>query len=319
VPGQLDLFGPAPAVGPAPVPSALAEVAARLPALVRLGTSSWSFPGWTGIVWDRLAKPARLARDGLRAYGRHPLLRAVGIDRTYYAPVDAATFAGWAAQVPRDFRFLVKAPAALTSLHAEGAPNPRFLDASWARDVVVGPAVEGLGERLGVILLQLPPQDARGLGGPAAFATRLHHFLTALPPGPVYAVELRNAELLTGGYGNMLADAGACHCYNVHPTMPDLRAQTRTVDPRRSRALVVRWMLARHLGYEAARARYQPFDRLADDDPTTRSAIAGLCLGAVARRQPALVIANNKAEGSAPLSVFRLAERIVESSPALLG
>ena len=36
---------------PMPVDPASAEVAARLPAEVRLGTSSWSFPGWTGLVY----------------------------------------------------------------------------------------------------------------------------------------------------------------------------------------------------------------------------------------------------------------------------
>jgi uncharacterized protein YecE (DUF72 family) len=255
LPGQLDLFGVPPSVGVAPVPAALTEVATRLPALVRLGTSSWSFPGWAGIVWDRVARPGRLARDGLRAYARHPLLRAVGIDRTYYAPVDAATFAGWAAQVPRDFRFLVKAPAVLTSAQHEGAPNPRFLDASWARDTIVGPAAEGRGDRLGVLLLQLPPQDVRALGGPAAFAARLHALLTALPRGPIYAVELRTAGLLTTAYADALADAGACHCFNVHPTMPELRAQVRVVDPGRSPVMAVRWVSRTRIPPRAARSR----------------------------------------------------------------
>src|SRR5512143_109764 len=91
---QLELFGaatrPPPRVGPAAVSDAARTLAARLPADVRLGTSSWSFPGWRGIVWDRDASPALLAREGLAAYARHPLLRTVGLDRTYYAPMTAA-------------------------------------------------------------------------------------------------------------------------------------------------------------------------------------------------------------------------------------
>src|SRR5688572_2460160 len=91
---QIDLFG-----GPAPKPPdppklELAEISgdvraisARLPARLHLGTSSWSFPGWKGIVWDRDASEQLLAKEGLGVYARHPLFRSVGIDRTYYAPV----------------------------------------------------------------------------------------------------------------------------------------------------------------------------------------------------------------------------------------
>jgi hypothetical protein len=78
---QLDLFGARPAprrsVGPAPQPAEIVELGRRLPADVRLGTSSWSFPGWGNLVWDRDATPGALAR-GLAAYAAH-LLRTVGL------------------------------------------------------------------------------------------------------------------------------------------------------------------------------------------------------------------------------------------------
>jgi uncharacterized protein YecE (DUF72 family) len=313
---QLSLFAPAArgGVGAALLGDEIAAVAARIPPDIRLGTSSWSFPGWAGLVYDRPASPAMLARHGLAAYARHPLLRSVGIDRTYYAPVDAATFAAWGAVVPADFRFLVKAHELVTAARvpshgrygpAAGQPNDRFLLASYAADAVVGPSLEGLGDRLGVVLFQFPPQ---ALGEPARFPERLAAFLTALPRGPAYAVELRNAELLGPAYARALATAGACHCINVHPSMPPPAVQMRLAPAEDAPALVVRWMLARHLGYQEARARYAPFDRLAEPDPTTRGAIGTLCLDARARGRPAFVIVNNKAEGSSPLSVVRLAE-----------
>ena len=74
-------------VAPAAVDPLDAKSAAALPASIRLGTSSWSFTGWEGLVYDRKAKQSELSQHGLEAYGKHPLLRAVGIDRSYYAPV----------------------------------------------------------------------------------------------------------------------------------------------------------------------------------------------------------------------------------------
>ena len=321
---QLDLFGAAPApggrgVGPAAPAPELAALAARLPRGVRLGTSSWSFPGWAGIVYDRAVSSATLARRGLAAYGRHPLLRTVGLDRTYYAPIAESDFAAYAAAVPADFRFLVKAPEALTTARfpdhvrygeQRGAPSAMFLDAGWATDAICAPMAGGLREQAGVLLFQFPPQPLGLLGGPARFAERLHGFLDRLPRGLAYAVELRAEALFTPAYRQALAATGAVHAINVHPTMPPPAAQAARL-PDGDAVTVVRWMLGHGQRYEEARERYLPFDRLVDEDPTSRAEIAQLCRAAAARGREAYVVINNKAEGSAPLSAIRLAAAIV--------
>src|SRR5215510_14043711 len=96
-------------VGAARQPEEVEALGRRLPQGIRLGGSTWSFPGWAGLVYDRSYSPSRLAHEGLAAYARHPLLRAVGIDRTHYAPVEAVDLAAYRDVVPGEFRFLVKA------------------------------------------------------------------------------------------------------------------------------------------------------------------------------------------------------------------
>ncbi len=304
-----------PAVAPARVPAALRETAARLPAALRLGTSSWSFPGWAGLVWAARPGVRTLARGGLAAYARHPLLRAVGLDRGYYAPLPATALRRYAEQVSEDFRFLVKAPEACTRAAGvagapRGQPNPCFLDPGFAADAFVGPALEGLGDRLGTLLFQFPPPPTPA-PEPGPFAERLAAFLQALPRAPC-AVEIRHAAWLTPEYAQALVSGGAVHCLTVHPRMPDLDAQCAVAAPALRGPLVARWMLGGSLGYDAARDRYRPFDRLVDEDPRARAALVRLCRDADRRGQPALVVVNNKAEGSAPLSVFRLAEAIAQ-------
>jgi uncharacterized protein YecE (DUF72 family) len=331
IPDQLSLFAPSGPASPAPtieaavVSVAVMAVAQRLPSQVWLGTSSWSFPGWQGLVYNGATTERDLARHGLSAYAQHPLLRAVGLDRTYYAPLAVADFATYATSVPAAFRFLVKAHNWCTAVYTptNDAParqryerNAHFLEPQYATAEVVRPCVEGLGSNMGPLLFQFPPQDVRTIGGPERFAEQLHDFLEALPRGPLYAVELRNAALLTPVYAEALSAVGACHCFNVHPSMPTLHHQQRLVSSANTPALVVRWMLHRTLGYEAARDRYLPFNRLVDADPASRTTIAALCLEAVAADRPAFVIVNNKAEGSAPLSVAKLAEQIVAQLPA---
>ncbi|MCA3806382.1 MAG: DUF72 domain-containing protein, partial [Burkholderia sp.] len=69
---------------PAPIAADVADAAAGLPPNVRLGTSSWYFPGWNGIVYDGDFAQTKLSREGLEAYGAHPLLKSVSLDRSFY-------------------------------------------------------------------------------------------------------------------------------------------------------------------------------------------------------------------------------------------
>jgi len=307
-------------VAPQPVDTGLTALAARLPSTVRFGTSTWSFPSWAGIVYGGDYDEAKLARDGLAAYARHPLLRAVGVDRSFYAPLNAPTLERMAAAVPADFRFLLKAHAALTTPRSarrpaflQGAPEA-FLDADYATRVVVDPARRLLGEKLGVVLFQFSPLGERVLRHRALLLERLGAFLAALPRGVTYACEWRDAAMLGPDYHATLAAAGAVHGLCAHPRMPPVDGQG--VDPQGEDAvaagsaagpLVIRWLLRGDRGYDEARAAYAPFDRLCDPDPAVRGRIAALLTAAAARGREAILIFNNKAEGSAPLSIAALA------------
>ncbi len=329
--------GPARAGGnvePAPVDEQLQRLARRLPRPVYLGTSSWSFPGWQRIVYAGEHTEVQLARLGLAAYGRHPLLRAVGIDRGFYQPLTEKQYANYASQVPEHFRFLVKAPALITDalLRGErGAPaaeNPSFLDPVLAREQFVEPALRGLAARAGPLLFQLSPLPRQMTAdGGHELIDSLGVFLRQLPRevdgmAPIYAVELRNAELLTPRLVRMLRDAAVRLCIGIHASMPAAARQAaalRAMDAPDSDGddwqlkgpLVVRWNLRAGLRYDEAKNRYAPFDRLLDADLTTRGTLAHLVHVAVRSGQPAFVIANNKAEGSAPLTCIELARAIV--------
>ncbi len=327
-PPQLELFAQAPwapQTARPPEPAAPSEevlaLGARLPMQVRLGTSSWSFPGWTGLVYAHQASQLQLAQAGLPAYARHPLLRTVGIDRTFYGPVPAETFRSWAQAVPTEFRFLAKAHEELTLFHfphrarygaRQGERNPRFLDAAYAADVVVAPFVEGLGGKAGPLVFQFPPQDVTRLGGPERFSERLHAFLDALPVGPLYGVEVRNRELLVPSYADALAAARVVPVLAGWGSMPPVEWQAERTRAGRAPALVVRWMLHAGFGYEEARELYAPFDQLLNEDVPMRTAIAQLAVASFEEGRPVYVTINNKAEGCAPVSAERLARSIVQ-------
>lgn len=318
---QLDLFGQTPppdaASGvacPAARDARVLGLASQLSPRIRLGTSSWAFSGRAGLVYDRALPEPVLSRAGLAAYAGHPLLRTVGLDRTFYAPIGEDEFRRHAEQVPQGFRFVVKAPLVLTSawLFESREPSPHFLDAKAARELFVAPCIAGLGAAAGPLVFQFPPQGRATTRDPAAFGSRLQRFLGGLPVGPLYAVELRDRELLGPETMRALAENGARLCLSVHARMPPVLVQAAAATSLGPGPLVVRWNLHAGFACEEAKSRHAPFDRLVDEDPATRVAIASLCRDCAERGDEAWVIANNKAEGSAPLTIERLALAIVE-------
>jgi len=144
----------------------------------------------------------------------------------------------------------------------------------------------------------------------------------------------RNRELLTADYAAALAAAGACHCLNVHPRMPDVRVQahlagvadspmtattaTPPMTPIRPTTptpmTIGRWLLGAGAEYEAASRRFAPFNRLAAPDPGARRALAEVAREALAAGRPFLLTVNNNAEGCAPLSILALARELAARS-----
>lgn len=324
-------------VGAADLPSDVQTLGERLPGNIRLGTSSWSFPGWKGIVWDDDYSDTKLSRQGLTAYARHPVLRCVGIDRSFYKPMSIVEYQKYAEQVPRDFRFLVKAPSVVTDAVVRGekgeglSANPCFLDARIATEQFVAPCLAGLGPKAGVLVFQVSPLPTELLRDVPTLIQRIEAFFSALPPlpqgealpdgttapGPCYALEIRDGALLTPRLMRTLGQLGVRYCIGLHARMPHVERQAAALallDETGAGPLVVRWNLNSGHKYEQAKAKYAPFDKIVDPDPTTRDVLAALATHYAMAGHPVYVIVNNKAEGSSPLSCNALAERISELS-----
>ena len=108
---------------------------------LRIGTAGWSVPS---SYLDQVP----LGGSHLERYARR--LNAVEINSSFYRPHRRTTYQRWAQSVPKDFRFAVKVPKAITheaGLADCGAALDRFVD-----------EVTGLGDKLGVLLVQLPPK-----------------------------------------------------------------------------------------------------------------------------------------------------------------
>jgi len=304
----------------------LIEIANRLPAHLRLGGSTWSYPGWRGLVWDdEDYSPSVLSRHGLTAYANHPLMRAVGVDRSFYRGMSVAEYEQHANQVPGDFRFVVKGPASVCDAvlrddQGRGEkPNPLFLNAEEASREFVLPAAEGLGDKLGVLCFQLSPLPLPLVVDMAATIAHLDAMLGALPdfrakaPSAIIAVEVRDHEWLCPEFVAVLKRHRATYCLSGHPKMPVIDEQLPILRALWPGPLVCRWLLNRkHGAYGQGKAdkAYAPYDRFFDEDEATRHELAKLAAVFAKASQPVYITVSNTAEGCAPMSVAALAKEI---------
>lgn len=136
-----------------------------------VGTSGFSYTEWKGSFY-----PADLPEKGmLHYYGREFL--TVEINATFHRMPKIALLEGWAAEVPENFRFVLKAPQQITHfqrLKEVDDPLSYFFDVAGS-----------LEKRLGAVFFQLPPNLKKDL-------PLLRDFLSLVPPGRRVAFEFRH-------------------------------------------------------------------------------------------------------------------------------
>ena len=158
---------------------------------LHVGTSGFSYKEWKGPFY-----PEGLPdKEMLAWYGGQ--LNSVEVNNTFYRMPKASVLEAWAAQVPETFRFSVKASQRITH-------RRRLKDAEEETEYLLG-ALRSLGDRLGVLLFQLPPNLKKDLG-------RLAAFLRTLPRAVPVAFEFRHPSWDDDGVVETLRDHGAALC-----------------------------------------------------------------------------------------------------------
>src|ERR1051325_1921969 len=136
-----------------------------------VGTSGFSYKEWKGSFYPEDLPEKQM----LRFYGEQ--FRSVEINNTFYRMPKDSVVQAWAAEVPPDFRFVLKASQRITHMHRlkdAGDSVAYFLNVAGA-----------LKEHLGPVLFQLPPFLKKDV-------SRLRDFLKLLPSQVRSAIEFRH-------------------------------------------------------------------------------------------------------------------------------
>ncbi|MDZ4258879.1 MAG: DUF72 domain-containing protein [Gemmatimonadales bacterium] len=302
----------------------LQHLADRLPPLIRLGTSSWTYPGWNGLVYQREYPATGATARMLKEYATWPLFGTVGIDSFFYRPASARTLTDYAAALPAGFRCVSKVWERITAhtfanpreRDRFGQPNPDWLNAELFANEVVGPMVDVFSDHIGPLVLEFQTIARKEALSPAEFAERLDRFFSAAPGGVPYAVELRNEEYLCPEYFAVLRSHGVAHLFNAWTRMPSIGEQLLLHDAITAPFIVARALLRTGRSYSAAVDAFAPYDHIQDANPELRNDLTALAKTALELRVPAYLIVNNRAEGCAPLTIAAVARQIVAAGDA---
>jgi uncharacterized protein YecE (DUF72 family) len=158
-----------------------------------IGTSGFSYKEWKKNFY-----PADLPDTRFLSYYA-TRLNGVEIDSTFYRMPTEKSLDAWREATPEHFRFAIKASQRITHRERLVVPSDslRYLLEALPR----------LGDRLGVVLYQLPPNFKRDLG-------RLEGFLAALPGSPRSAFEFRHLSWFDDDTYRLLEKHGAALCIN---------------------------------------------------------------------------------------------------------
>lgn len=161
-----------------------------------IGTSGWVYPHWKGLFY-----PSELPQSRWFEYYTTQF-SSVEINATFYRTFKEQTYLKWRDKAPEGFRYVLKAPRLITHrkyLEEVEDDIARF----WA-------SASLLGERLGLILLQIAPGTPYDL-------ERLRRALGAFPEPDKVAVEFRRKEWFSEEILSLLRDLGVTFCHADSP------------------------------------------------------------------------------------------------------
>jgi uncharacterized protein YecE (DUF72 family) len=142
---------------------------------IKIGTCAWSDEDWRGVFYPEHLPPG----ERLPFYARH--FRSVEVDSTFYAVPAPRTVLHWYEATPPDFVFACKMPREITH-------ERRLRDCTGLLDAFLG-KLDALGEKLGCVLIQLPPSFR-----PRRDEQTLRAFVRGLPGRARFAVEFRHRD-----------------------------------------------------------------------------------------------------------------------------
>ena len=301
-------------VPPSPIRTRLVDKLHKLAAQeIYIGTSSWKYEGWLGQVFteDRYVTRGKFSRkkfeeNCIAEYGE--VFPIVCGDFAFYQFPTQAFWQKLFTAAPPNLRWAFKVPEEITVKqwpgHARygaraGRENENFLNADLFRHLFLD-ALAPYKDRVSVMIFEFGTLSKKTMPGLDAFLSQVNKFLSELPDGWRYSIEIRNPEYLEADYFSCLRSYNVAHVLNAWTRMPELDLQLKLDDVFTADFAVVRALLKYGRPYESAVKAFEPYKSVQEENPAARDALKAIIARAQRIKQSAFVFVNNRLEGNAP-------------------
>jgi uncharacterized protein YecE (DUF72 family) len=277
-----------------------------------MGTCSWKFPSWRGLVYSASTK-----RGYLSEYAR--TYSTVEIDQWFWSLFsvrdvslpDPGDVSGYRAAVSDSFCFSVKVPNSITLTHAYRKiknepllPNPYFLSPSLLEAFLS--RLEPMRDVLGPLILQFGYLNQQMMDGQGDLQKRLGVFLNQAPVGYAYALEIRNPRYLNELFFEFLLTSGVSPVFLQGYWMPPIVSIYEQWRPLilQQEQVVIRLHGPDREGIEAKTGKR--WDRIVEPRDEELESVAAMVEDLLDQGVDVYLNVNNHYEGSAPWTIDRL-------------
>jgi uncharacterized protein YecE (DUF72 family) len=286
---------------------------------VYLGTSSWKYEGWLGLLYTPKRyetrgnfSRAKFERTCLTEYAE--VFKTVCFDGGYYQFPTAKMIEGHLSQVPSDFRMSIKVTEDITVRKFASLPrfgkragqiNDRFLDADLFITSFLGP-LEPYKNQIGTLIFEFSPFHSGDWERGRQFVEALDHFFSLLLKGWDYSVEVRNPSLLQPEYFEVLRRHGVAHTFNSWAGMPPVTEQLHLPNSFTADFAAARFLLKPGRKYQEAVDTFAPYAEIKEPNPDARAALIDLLLTPAEPGRPGrrFLYVNNRLEGCALWTIY---------------
>ncbi len=283
---------------------------------VFIGTSSWKYPGWCGLVYDEQRyltrnnfSEAKFNKTCLAEYAQ--TYRTVCVDAGYYQFPSDSYIGGMCEQVPDGFRFAFKVTDEITIKKFPNLPrfgpragtvNPNFLNADMFTRLFLGPCEAHQG-KIGPLIFEFSTFHKGDFEHGRDFVAALDQFLSSIPKGWEYGVEIRNKGWLQPEYFSMLWTHGVAHVFNNWTRMPSILEQLSMAGSETADFTVSRFLLKPGRSYADSVAAFEPYTEIKEPNDDARTAAKKILERSLVKKRRGYIYVNNRLEGNAPLTI----------------
>jgi uncharacterized protein YecE (DUF72 family) len=281
-------------------------------ARIRIGSCSWKYPSWKGLVYSAARGINYLAEYAAR-------YDTVEIDQWFWSlfgeaeprlprAEDVAEYRG---SVGEDFRFTLKLPNSLTLTHHYKkrksdplVPNRHLMSAELLRTFME--RIDPLAGQLGPMMLQFEYLNKQKISGQGQFLSLLGRFRDEAPAGYSYAVETRNSHYLNRSYFEFLERNDLSPVLLEGYWMPPVAGIFKQFRQQISahKTLIIRLHGGDRKGMEEATGKR--WDKIVEAKDKELAAVAGMAEDLAGAGVDLYINVNNHYEGCAPLTIERL-------------